>query len=118
MPATPFAQTPAPPYYAVIFSSRLAPEAGEAYGETAKRLLALAATMDGFLGVETTGRDPDGFGITISYWRDLEAIARWRAEGVHVAAQNAGRQSWYEAFWLRVARVERETVFFRDAALD
>ena len=66
-----------PPYYAVIFSSSLANATG--YDETAQRMVELAATMPGYLGIESA-RGTDGFGITVSYWRDEEAIANWRNE--------------------------------------
>jgi heme-degrading monooxygenase HmoA len=100
-----FARTPAPPYYAVIFSSRRT-AVDDGYAEVADRMLELAAAQPGFLGVESA-RDAEGFGITVSYWRSLEDIAAWRAHGEHRIAQARGRQQWYEAFVTRVARVER-----------
>lgn len=100
-----FATLPEPPYYAVIFSSRRT--AGDAgYADMAERMVALAAEQDGFLGVEST-RGDDGFGITVSYWRDLESIAAWRRHAEHRVAQEQGRSQWYEHYELRVARVER-----------
>ncbi len=100
------ADTPEPPYYAVIFTSRR--RAGDhGYGETAERMVELAAQQPGFLGVESA-RDAQGFGITVSYWSSLEAIAAWKAHGEHRAAQERGRSTWYEDFTVRVARVERQ----------
>ena len=72
----------------------------------AERMVALAAEQPGFLGVEST-RGGDGFGITVSYWRDLEAIANWRRHAEHRVAQERGRSDWYAHYELRVARVER-----------
>lgn len=60
------ARLPEPPYYAVIFSSRRTP-GDNGYAETAARMEELAATMPGFLGVESA-RGEDGFGITVAYW--------------------------------------------------
>ena len=101
---------PTPPYYAVIFSSRRATRGKEdddgGYAAMAERMLALAARVDGFLGVESA-RDAGGFGITVSYWRDEQAIARWKADAEHLAAQAVGREKWYEHYELRVAKVER-----------
>lgn len=100
-----FARTPEPPYYAVIFSSqRTAVDDG--YGLMADRMVELAARQPGFIGVETT-RGTDGFGITVSYWSSLEAIAAWKTHGEHRVAQAAGRSKWYAHFELRIARVER-----------
>jgi heme-degrading monooxygenase HmoA len=105
MSAPAFACTTEPPYHAVIFSSRRA--GGDAgYAAMADRMLELAARQPGFLGVESA-RDGDGFGITVSYWRDEAAIAAWRENIDHLAARQGGRSGWYEAFEVRVARVER-----------
>lgn len=100
-----FADTPAPPYYAVIFSSRRR-DGADGYEAMAERMLALAARQDGFLGVESV-RGSDGFGITVSYWSSTAAIAAWKANAEHLAAQDMGRQQWYEHYEIRIARVER-----------
>jgi len=111
-PASP-ARTPEPPYYAVIFTSRRT--AGDrGYGEMAARMVALAAQQPGFLGVEST-RDANGLGITVSYWESLESIRAWKAVDEHLAAQQAGRQTWYGEFQVRIARVERACGFARPA---
>jgi len=101
-----FAALPEPPYYAVIFSSRRTDLDRELYHETARRMERLARESPGFLGMESV-RDPDGFGITISYWRSAEAIAEWKRHLEHHAARERGRQRWYEHFEVRVSKVER-----------
>ncbi len=100
-----FARTPAPPYYAVIFSSQRGDD-DEAYARMAERMVELASQQPGFLGVEST-RGADGFGITVSYWSSAEAIAAWKANVEHLAAQQLGMQRWYAHYQLRVAKVER-----------
>lgn len=100
-----FAQTPKPPYYAVIFSSARTPgDAG--YGAMAERMVELAAQQPGYLGVESV-RGADGFGITVSYWESEAAIAAWRNQAEHVAAQELGISQWYAHYELRIAKVER-----------
>lgn len=103
-PANP-ARTPAPPYYAVIFTSTRT-DSDRGYGAMAERMVALAARQPGFLGVESA-RGADGLGITVSYWRDEAAIAAWKGDVDHQQAQQAGRQTWYADYQVRVARVER-----------
>jgi heme-degrading monooxygenase HmoA len=93
------------PYYAVIFSSTMSGEQAE-YAVTADRMEELARTMPGYLGIESA-RSGDGFGITVSYWRDEAAIAAWRRHSEHVLAQGRGRREWYDHYELRIARVER-----------
>ena len=94
-----------PPYYAVIFSSRRA-SGDHGYEATAERMVELAKNMPGFLGIETA-RGADGFGITVSYWRDDSSIAAWRQHGEHVLAQERGRREWYVHYDIRIAKVER-----------
>lgn len=78
---SPIAATPAPPYYAVIFTSRHGADT-EGYGEMADRMGELAATMDGYLGIESV-RNEAGHGITVSYWESEEAIRSWKANAEH-----------------------------------
>lgn len=99
-----FANTPAPPYYAVIFTS-LRTEGDQGYAAMAERMVELAAQQPGFLGVESAR---DGLGITVSYWADLESIAAWKANAEHLEAQRQGREKWYAGFKTRIARVERD----------
>ncbi len=99
------AHTPEPPYYAVIFTS-LRTGGDQGYGRMSERMVELAAQQPGFLGVESA-REPDGLGITVSYWKDEESIRAWKAQAEHAAAQRLGREKWYAAFSLRVAKVER-----------
>jgi heme-degrading monooxygenase HmoA len=110
------ARTPAPPYYAVIFTSKRRADDGHAYGVMAQRMADLGARYDGFLGIESV-RAPDGVGITVSYWRDEASILAWKRDTEHETAQRAGRAAWYECYEVRVARVERAYGFARDAAV-
>jgi len=98
-----FAKTPEPPYYAVIFSSI---RRDDGYAQVAERMVDLASQQPGFLGVESV-RGTDGFGITVSYWTSEEAIAAWKANVEHLAAQEKGKQEWYKHYELRVAEVKR-----------
>lgn len=109
-----FARTPAPPYYAVIFSSIRTAGDPEAYGATAEYMVELARTIPGFLGVESV-RGTDGFGITVSYWTDEAAIRNWQQHGEHLTAQRLGRERWYARFQLHVCRVERAYGFCKPA---
>lgn len=101
------AATPAPPYYAVIFTSRRTDQDADEYAEMASTMEALAEAQPGYLGHESA-RDPDsGLGITVSYWDSEDAIRAWKAHVDHAAARRMGRERWYEVFAVRIARVER-----------
>ena len=110
---TGIARTPPPPYYAVVFTSKRATDDGHAYGAVAQRMVDLGSRYDGFLGIESA-RGADGVGITVSYWRDEAAILAWRRDTEHEKAQRGGREAWYDAYEVRVARVERAYGFARE----
>lgn len=106
------ANTPEPPYYSVVFTSQRTATGDEAYATTAARMLELARRQDGYLGFESV-RDESGLGITVSYWRDEDSIRKWYAVGEHQEAQANGRTLWYEAFCVRVSKVERQYGFLK-----
>lgn len=99
------ADTPRPPYYAVIFTS-LRTEGELGYEKMAERMVEIASTQSGFLGVESA-RAESGLGITVSYWESLDAISAWKRHAEHQVAQRRGRESWYSEFEVRIAKVER-----------
>jgi heme-degrading monooxygenase HmoA len=100
-----FARTPAPPYYAVVFTSQR--HAGDhGYGATADRMAELAAEQPGFLGMEST-RGADGFGITVAYFDTEENIRAWKRNVEHADARQKGREIWYAHQEIRIAKVER-----------
>lgn len=101
---TELANTPEPPYYAVIFTS-VRTEGDKGYAETAARMLELATLQPGFLGVESAREE---LGITVSYWSDLQAIKHWKSNAEHLVAQKKGRELWYSDFRVRIVKVERE----------
>ena len=106
------AKTPDPPYYAVIFTNRRAGDDEDGYAATAEAMRRLAARQPGYLGYESV-RGDDGVGITVSYWRDEASLKAWKQVAEHAAARRLGRQRWYDAYELRVARVERAYNFER-----
>ena len=101
------AKTPAVPYYAVIFSSIRTKE-DRGYAQTSQRMIELAGKQDGFLGVEYAR---EGLGITVSYWKDLDSIKKWKKHAEHTLARRRGRSEWYSAFKVRIARVDRDYEF-------
>lgn len=106
MPPEP-ATLPQPPYFAAIFTSVFSADGDRAaYSVMAARMKELAASMPGFLGMESV-RGDDGFGITVSYWATEEAIRAWQQHAEHLQAQRLGREEWYGRYELRIARVER-----------
>jgi heme-degrading monooxygenase HmoA len=103
-PAMAIADTPEPPYTAVIFTS-LRTEGDNGYAEMDLAMGRLAAEQDGYLGIEAAR---EGLGVTVSYWRDAAAARAWKQVAAHLVAQRLGREQWYSTYRVRVATVERE----------
>lgn len=108
-----FDKHPEPPYYAVIFNSILRNDAAPGYSEMAELMENLAKKQPGYLGFEST-RGEDGFGMTISYWKDEDSIKAWKNISEHFLAQKMGKEKWYQWFHIRVAKVERGYSFERE----
>jgi len=101
------ANTPKPPYYAVIFTSKKIDE-DKGYGKMSDRMVELVSKQDGFLGFESARED---LGITVSYWKDEESIKKWKANLEHQEAQKSGKELWYKQYKIRIAKVERDYDF-------
>lgn len=97
------------PYYAVIFTS-LKKSDSEAYNKMAERMEKLSAEQDGFLGIQSA-RGANGLGITVSYWKSLDAVAKWKTNAEHREAQATGKTDWYAGYEVRICKVEREYKF-------
>ncbi len=101
------ANTPKPPYYAVIFSS-IRENNDPAYLEVALKMDELAKEQPGFLGFETAR---DTLGVSVSYWESLESIQQWKMNSDHLKAQLKGKGDWYKRYSVRIAKVERAYSF-------
>ena len=104
-------------YFAVIFTAQRSLSGDDIYDITADRMVLLARRQPGFLGVESV-RGDDGIGITVSYWVDRDAIANWRQQAEHLAAQALGRQEFYDWYRVRVAEVVAERAFIASNIVD
>lgn len=83
-------------------------EVDENYSDIATKLVELAQIQDGFLGIESARNE---IGITVSYWKSLEAIKNWKQNLDHLDAQQLGVSKWYEKYTVRIALVEKEYSF-------
>ena len=101
------AKTPAPPYYAVIFTN-LRTTGDDGYSAISDKMVELAKKQPGYLGYESAREE---LGITISYWQSLEAIRNWKANVDHQLAQKYGREKWYSQYKTRICLVERDYAF-------
>lgn len=96
-----------PPYYAVVFTTLVTNDLAD-YQETAGRMEELAKQQPGYLGVESARSE---VGITVSYWKDLDSVTKWKNNIQHSEARERGRKQWYRQYQLRICKVEREYGF-------
>ena len=94
---------------AVIFEVEPRPGKKDAYLEIAARLRPQLEKMDGFMSVERfESLSQPGKILSLSLWRDEAAVRGWRTLEEHRRAQEAGRQSIFAGYRLRVAEVLRD----------
>lgn len=94
---------------AVIFEVRPHPHATQTYLDMAAALRPRLEASDGFISVERfrSLTDPDKL-LSLSFWRDEEAVTQWRRLEAHRDAQAAGRDKVFEDYRLRIAAVLRD----------
>jgi len=78
-----------PPYYAAVLNETNDDMVEESHLAPTDEMVSLATRQPGFLGLET-GRDKRGERVTISYWRDLDAIEGWKATGESIIEHGYG----------------------------
>lgn len=104
------ATTPPAPYWAVVFTAVFSGQKEAEYIEMAAQMVQLAHGMPGFLGYESA-QGEGGLEITVSYWETEDAIRAWKRHADHITAQKRGREAFYTAYTIRVAKVERAYSF-------
>jgi len=94
---------------AVIFEVEPAEGETQTYLDIAADLRPLLDDIDGFISVErfeslvTPGRY-----LSLSFWRDEDAVAEWRRMNEHRTAQSRGKSGLFKGYRLRVAAVMRD----------
>lgn len=94
---------------AVIFEVEPEPARRQEYLDTAQALRASLEQVDGFISVErfVSLTHPERM-LSLSFWRDEDAVKRWRSLEEHRAAQATGRARVFRDYRLRVAQVVRD----------
>jgi heme-degrading monooxygenase HmoA len=94
---------------AVIFEVQPRPDRKDDYLRTAEALKPLLAGIEGFISIERfESLSNPGKILSLSFWRDEEAVRRWRNLEPHRKAQEAGRGSYFADYRLRVVEVIRD----------
>lgn len=93
----------------VIFEVRAKPGKAQQYFDLAAELRPKLEKIDGFLSIERfESLAEKGKYLSLSAWRDEEAVKAWRTQLEHQAAQKRGREEIFADFRIRVAEVVRD----------
>ncbi|MBX7500208.1 antibiotic biosynthesis monooxygenase [Qipengyuania sp. YG27] len=94
---------------AVIFELHPAEDSEQDYFDQAAKLAPLLADLEGFLSVERfASLSQPGKFLSLSFFKDEEAVARWRRTVEHRSSQALGRAGVFADYRLRVAEVQRD----------
>ncbi|MDC5705351.1 antibiotic biosynthesis monooxygenase [Vibrio europaeus] len=94
---------------AVIFEVQVAEGKTSEYLDIANELRPLFSEIEGFISIERfQSLSNEGKVLSLSFWRDENAIQEWRRLEGHRLAQSKGRNGVFESYRLRVASVLRD----------
>ena len=98
---------------AVIFEVRPAEGRKADYLQIAAHMRPMVEQVEGFVSVERfqSLTNPDKI-LSLSFFEDEAAVARWRTLTAHRGAQTAGRSGVFADYRLRVAEVVRDYGMF------
>lgn len=94
----------------VVFRSRLRQGIEEEFAELGDKMLEFAQSMPGFISYKVFTA-PDGERASIIEFASAEELEAWRKLPEHLAAQQRGRQHFYEEYSLVVSESKRESNF-------
>ena len=93
----------------VVFEVSMKPGMTEAYFDHAANLRPELEKIDGFIFVERfQSVSDDNKYLSLSAWRDEDAVRNWREHAGHAAAQKEGQESIFADYRIRVASVFRD----------
>jgi len=94
---------------AVIFEVYPSAEGKAEYLQIAAELRGFLQDREGFISIERfQSLSEEGKILSLSFWRDEEAVQDWRVLLEHRAAQQKGKQSLFRSYRIRVAEVIRD----------
>jgi heme-degrading monooxygenase HmoA len=94
---------------AVIFEVEMKSGKEADYFDLAAKLRTELDKIDGFISVERfQSLSNEGKYVSISFWRDEEAVIRWREHAEHQLAQRRGKNEIFADVRIRVAKVIRD----------
>ena len=94
---------------AVLFEAELLPGAQARYLALAAALKPRLAQLDGFIEIERfQSLSAEGKVLSLSWWRDEEAVLAWKQDLQHQMAQREGRRELFACYRIRIVSLQRE----------
>ena len=93
--------------FAVIFSYTLSDNL-VGYKEMDQKTIDTVKNIEGYLGHEKFGDGTNN--VFISYWKDKEAINRWKKNTLHLSAKKKG-PDWYKSYRIQITEVHQDIVY-------
>src|SRR5215467_4707198 len=91
----------------VLFGTELRPDIDrEEYEARNRRLDDLVRQMPGFISVQSYA-SKGGERVTIARFESEAALDAWRHQPEHLEAQQKGRESYYDSYWIQVCETVR-----------
>jgi heme-degrading monooxygenase HmoA len=90
--------------YAVIFISKLNPEAN-GFKDLNELAYNEALSINGFIK-EVSARNTDNNGVSVSFWESKEAIEEWRNNAVHQMAKERGKANYLESYEIYITEIK------------
>ena len=95
--------------FVVIFEVEPRDGLAQGYFDLAAELKPELEKIDGFVSIERfESRTTPGKYLSLSIWRDEDAIKAWRAHAGHQAAQDKGKAEIFAGYRIRVAEIIRD----------
>jgi len=95
--------------FAVIFEVKPNEAGNEKYIEFAGQLRKFLEDRPGFISIERfQSLIEEGKVLSLSFWEDERSIENWRNQIEHRTAQKSGKDSLFESYRIRVAKVVRD----------
>ena len=102
---------------AVVFEVEMRDGRTQDYLDLADKLRPELDKIDGFISVERfQSLVNEHKYVSLSFWRDQEAVSAWKAHAEHQAAQQLGKDEIFSKFRIRVAEVMRDYGTDNDSA--
>jgi heme-degrading monooxygenase HmoA len=99
----------------VVFRARARKDPGEDFARVGERMEQIVSAMPGFIGARSYSA-ADGEDLTLVEFESEETLAAWRDHPEHKAAQQAGRDGFFESYRMQVCCQIRAASFERAPA--